>query len=135
MDPEVVTKFKYCLSSIIASYNPQDIFNCDETGVFYRSLPDKSLACKGDSAKGGKLSKERLTVLFACSLSREKLKPFVTGHSENPRAFCRLDKEQLSVIWRSNRKAWMTSSLFNEWLGVTSPSSFYQQTQHLVSSH
>ena len=77
MDPEVVTKFKDCLSSIIASYNPQDIFNCDETGVFYRSLPDKTLACKGDSAKGGKLSKERLTVLFACSLSREKLKHFV----------------------------------------------------------
>ena len=117
VSPEVVAEFKERLSSIIADYDSHDIFNCDETGVFYRSLPDKTLACKGDSVKGGKHSKERLTILFACSLSGEKLKPLVIGHSENPRAFCGLNKEQLPVTWRSNKKAWMTTLLFNEWLG------------------
>ena len=31
-----------------------------QTGVFYRSLPDKTLACKGHSVKGGKHSKGTL---------------------------------------------------------------------------
>ena len=72
VDPKVVAEFKERPSSIIGNYNLDDIFNCDETGVFYRSLPDKTLVYKGDSANG-KHSKERLTVLFACSKSGEKL--------------------------------------------------------------
>ena len=113
---QVVSEYKDRLPSIIGNYDPQDIFNCDEAGVFYRSLPDKTLACKGHSVKGGKHSKERLTILFACSFTGEKLKPLVIGHSQNPRAFCGFDKEQLPVMWRSSEKAWMTGSLFTEWL-------------------
>jgi hypothetical protein len=35
-------------------------FNADETGLFYRQMPRKSLIQKGEKCKGGKLSKERL---------------------------------------------------------------------------
>lgn len=111
VDPEVVAEFKDHLSSIIGEYSLDNIFNCDETGVFYRSLPDKTLACKGDSVKGGKHAKERLTVLLACSLSGEKLKPLVIGHSENPRAFRGLYKDQLPVMWRSNKKAYRVTTV------------------------
>ena len=54
--------------------------------------------------------------MFTCSLTGEKLKPLVIGHSENPRAFRGFDKEQLPVMWRSSKKAWMTGPLFTEWL-------------------
>jgi len=63
------------------------MFNCDETGLFYRAMPDKSLAQKRDAVKGGKLVKERLTVLFCCSASGEKLEPLVIGKARKPHVF------------------------------------------------
>jgi hypothetical protein len=48
----------------LPDYKPQDIFNCDETGLFFRALPDKTLAQKKSACKGGKIAKERLIVLL-----------------------------------------------------------------------
>ena len=75
------------LDSVCKGYRLQDIFNADETGLFYRALPTKSMSVKGEEAKGGKKSKERITVLLACSAEGEKLMPFVIDHSANPRCF------------------------------------------------
>lgn len=44
------------------------------------------------------------------------MKPVLIYHSENPRAFKTCDKSKLPVVWRSNKKGWMTSKIFNEWL-------------------
>jgi len=55
----------------VAYSNETDMFNYDETGLFYHAMPDKTLAQKGDAVKGGKLVKERLTVLICCSASGE----------------------------------------------------------------
>ena len=41
MDTAVVTDWNEKLPSIIEGYAPRDIFNMNETGVFYRQLPDK----------------------------------------------------------------------------------------------
>ena len=46
----------------------------------------------------------------------EKLKPLVIGRSENPRAFKNMNKCKLPATYRWNKKAWMTSSLFEEYL-------------------
>ena len=45
----------------------QDIWNMDETGCFYCTLPDKSLSEKAKKCKGGKRSKEWLTVALFVS--------------------------------------------------------------------
>ncbi len=89
------------------SYHLRDIFNADETGLFYRDL---SMTIKGETVKGGKKSKERITALLACSAEGEKLVPLVIGHSVNPRCFKGL--ASLPVSYSSNKKAWMTSELF-----------------------
>ena len=52
-----------------------------------RALPSRSLAVKGEEAKGGNKSKKQITVLLACSAIGEKLTPFVIGHSANPCCF------------------------------------------------
>ena len=52
--------WKERLGSIISGYAMQDIWNMDETGCFYRALPDKSLSEKAKKCKGGKKSKEWL---------------------------------------------------------------------------
>ena len=87
VDELVVNDYKSRIPSIISRKNEIEVFNCDETGLFYQAMPDKTFAEKGDAVKGGKMAKERLTVLFCCSASREKLKPLVIGKAQKPRAF------------------------------------------------
>ena len=116
VDLDVVEDFKKRLPDLISPFKPEDVFNCDETGLFYRALPDKTLERKRQDVKGGKLCKERLTVLLACSSVGEKLKPLIIGKSAKPRALKGVDTNQLGVSWRSNSKAWMNSKVFSDWL-------------------
>lgn len=50
----------------------QFVFNCNETGLFLRALPDKCFALKGSKYKRGRLAKDRFTVVVACSMTCEK---------------------------------------------------------------
>ena len=68
---------------------------------------------------GHKPMKDRLTLLLCANASGDfKVKPLLVYHSENPRAFkkYKMQKSQLSVMWRSNSKAWVTRILFVEWI-------------------
>nr|XP_002735421.1 PREDICTED: tigger transposable element-derived protein 6-like [Saccoglossus kowalevskii] len=116
VDLEVVEDFKQRIGELCEGYRPEDIFNTDETGVYFRALPDRTLGTKSDDCKGGKVSKERLTALFTCSMTGEKIKPFVIGKAAKPRCFKNIDPKTLPVYWNSNKKAWMTSALFEEYL-------------------
>ena len=96
-------------------YRLEEIFNADETGLFFRALPSRSLTVKGDDCRGGKKSKDRISVLLACSAVGEKLTPFVIGHSARPRCFKGLASTLcLPVTYFSNKKAWMTGDLFQK---------------------
>lgn len=98
-----------------AKFRDEDIFNADETGLFYRLTPDKTLKFKGEKCTGGKLSKERITVMVAANMSGTvKKKLLVIGKSQNPRCF--KNERHLPVDYESNRKAWMTSDIFTKWI-------------------
>ena len=43
-------------------------------------------------------------------------KPLVIGKAAKPRCFRNMDIRKLPVEWRSNKKAWMTSQIMEEWL-------------------
>ena len=115
-DEQVVSDWTKKLESLTAGYDPKNIFNCDETGLFYRALPTKTFALRGERCAGGKVSKDRLTVLLCGSMTGELEKPLVIGKSKKPRCFKNLKPESLPVIWRSSKKAWMTSAIMEEWL-------------------
>lgn len=115
VDMDVVNDFKKKLPDIVKNYATTEIFNADETGLFYRALPDKTLSKKGDECKGGKLAKERITVMLCCSASGEKLKPLVIGKANHPRCFRNLNPKSLPVTWKANKKAWMTNAIFIDW--------------------
>lgn len=102
------------MPSIIDGYEPENIANGDETGLFFRALPNKSLCLKGEKCSGGKLCKERLTVFLCGFMSGEMEKPLVIGKAA--RCFKNMDLQKLPVEWRSNRKSWMTSQIMEEWL-------------------
>ena len=64
VDPAVVDDWSRRLKSICTGYRLEDIYNADETGLFYRDLPSHLMVVKGDEAKGGKKSKDRISVLL-----------------------------------------------------------------------
>ena len=109
-------QWKSTLRELMDGYEHKDIFNVDETGYFYRSLPDRTLATKRDECKGGKLAKDRVTVVLTCSMTGEKLKPLIIGKSARPRCIRAGDIERLRCHYKSSPKAWMTRSLFREYL-------------------
>ncbi|XP_054709229.1 tigger transposable element-derived protein 4-like [Uloborus diversus] len=103
------------LKPVLKEYQPKDVFNCDEMGLFFKCLPDKTLTFKGDKCFGGKRSKDRITVLVTSNMTgEEKLKLLVIGKSKNPRCFKGI--KSLEVNYQNSRKAWMTGEIFEKWL-------------------
>jgi hypothetical protein len=67
VDKDTVEDWKTCLPQILEHYNPADGYNCDETGLFLKLMPDKSLVVDKNDFKGGKKSRERYTVLLCAN--------------------------------------------------------------------
>jgi len=85
-------------------YPKEDVFNMDETGLFYRLTTDKTLSFKGEKCSGGKLSKERLSVALCANMSgTEKMEPIVIGKYEKPRCFKNVTN--LPCVYKFNKKA------------------------------
>ncbi|XP_025425060.1 tigger transposable element-derived protein 4-like [Sipha flava] len=87
----------------------------DETALFFKCLPDKTFTFKEEKCHGGKHSKDRLTILLAVNMDgSEKLTPLLIGKAAKPRCFNGI--RSFPITYCSNKKAWMTTELFNEWL-------------------
>jgi hypothetical protein len=62
---------------IIAEYSPEDIYNADETGNFFRVMPEHTYLFKDEDEF--KSSKERETVLCCANMKGEKRDLLVNG--------------------------------------------------------
>jgi hypothetical protein len=103
------------LQGELVKWPKQNIFNCDETALFYRMLPTETLGSGGD--KGTKADKSRVTVLFCVNADgSEKLKPLIIGKYKNPRALNKINRSNLSCQYTNSPKAWMNGTLFSSWL-------------------
>lgn len=101
--------------ALCEGYTPEEIFNADETGLFYNLTPDKTLKFKGEECKGGKLSKTRITVMVAANMTGScKRKLLVIGKAKKPRCFKNI--QSLPVSYENNTRSWMTSQIFEKWL-------------------
>jgi hypothetical protein len=93
----------------------ENVYNFDETALFYRLEPDSTLTTKRIS--GRKKDKERITVAFCANATgTHKLKPFIIGKYANPRCFKNVNIQNIGITYKNNRKAWMTAVIFREWL-------------------
>ena len=70
---EIVTSWQERLPNILSGYFPENIFNKDETGQFFRALPNRSLAEVSKQCTGGKKSKERVTCTFLWAVEKNRL--------------------------------------------------------------
>ncbi|KAI7976189.1 hypothetical protein EIK77_010662 [Talaromyces pinophilus] len=105
------------IRQILRTFASQDIFSCDETGLFWKMMPERNLATS--VIPGRRSEQARISALFCCnSDGSERLPPLFIGTSERPGAFAKanVNIENLGCLWRSNKQAWMTSEIFKEWL-------------------
>jgi hypothetical protein len=105
------------IRQVISKYSPKDIFNCDETGLYWRMIPDQSLTTR--SIPGKRKDKARITLYFCTnSDASERLPIWIIGTAKKPRVFqaAGVNIENLGCCWRSNKKAWITGKIFKEWL-------------------
>ena len=96
-------------------YAPDNVFNADETALFYKMTPNHTLALKGEKCIGGKKSKERITAMLCCNATgTEKLPPLIIGKYGRPRCFKGV--QSLPCEYNHNQRAWMTGEIFHGWL-------------------
>ena len=118
-DDKAASSFPDALAEIIreGGYSAEQVFNVDETGLFWKRMPNRTYIAKEEkSAPGHKAGKERLTLLLGGNAAGDcKLKPMLVYQAANPRALKGVWKGQLPVIWKSNKKAWVTLVLFEDW--------------------
>ena len=112
---ETVENWHERLKFILAGYKAEDIWNEDETGCFYRALPEKKKECRG-----GKKSKDRITVAFFANSAGGKEAPIVIGKHAKPRCFKGLNniKQPAGIPYYSNQKAWMNTDIMNNVLST-----------------
>ncbi|GFV21579.1 tigger transposable element-derived protein 1 [Trichonephila clavipes] len=98
-------------------YSADQVFNADETGLYWKKLPNRTYIAKDEkTASGHKASKDRLTLLLCSNASGDRmLKPLLINKSLRSRALKGKDLKQLPVHWMANPKAWMTTAIFTEW--------------------
>jgi hypothetical protein len=126
---KTIDEWKSKLASICDRYSERDIFNLDETRLFFRLLPSKTLSEKGEACTGGKVLKDRLTIFLCTSMQGEKLKPFVIGKYKKTRCFKNIQNENLPTLWRWNKKAWINTAVFEEWI-LNLNASLAKKTKH-----
>lgn len=107
-----VEKFKQTVEEM--DLGPDQIYNADESGLFWRLLPKKTFVHRAEaSAPGRKLAKDRITFMPCANASgNHKLELLVIGKSKHPRAFKNVN---LPVLYRNQTKGWMTKIIFTEW--------------------
>lgn len=96
---------------------PDQIFNVDETCLYFKRLPLGKFASQEKRRSSGfNALKDRFSLLFCTNASGDfKCKPFLIYNSENPRGLKKVNKSTLPIHWRSNKMSWITPSLFEDW--------------------
>ena len=84
---ETMESWNELAREITTGWNAHDVWNMDETGCFWRGLPEKTLHAKGRRCTGGKKAKQRLTWAFFVNAEGEKEDPVVIGTSVSSRCF------------------------------------------------
>ena len=118
-DAKMAAEYPETFKTIIeeGGYLPCQIWNVDETGLYWKKLPSRTYISREEkSASGHKPAKDRLTLLLGGNASGDcKLKPMLVYKFLNPRALTGVIKASLPVIWRQNDSAWVTIKLFENW--------------------
>ncbi|XP_013360806.1 PREDICTED: tigger transposable element-derived protein 1-like isoform X2 [Chinchilla lanigera] len=97
-------------------YKPEQVFNMDETSLFWKWMPSCTFIMKDEAkALGFKAAKDRVTLIMCGNAAGFMIKPGLIYKSKNPRALKNKNKNVLPVYWMYNPKAWTTKLLTADW--------------------
>lgn len=106
------------MRELLKDVDPNDIYNCDETGLFYRM--DTNSTLDTEECSGRKQPKDRMTILLTCNATgTDKRKPLIIWKYKRPRCFGKAGSgfdPNIYCDWYFNKKAWMTGVIFKEWI-------------------
>lgn len=93
--------------------------------LWFRNLTIQTLSAPPDCGlamhqlSGKKKEKFCITIGLACNADgTEKLEPIFIGKSSKPQCFKKYTPEQCGFYYHNNKKAWMTSSIFEEYVFI-----------------
>ncbi|XP_066977814.1 tigger transposable element-derived protein 1-like [Macrobrachium rosenbergii] len=82
-------------------YKPEQVFNMDETGLFWKRMPSRTFLFKEEAkASGFKAFKDHVTLVMCGNAAGFLLKPGLIYKSKNPRALKNKNKNLLPVYWQ-----------------------------------
>jgi hypothetical protein len=115
LDMEAVGATLPDICAVVDAYAKKDVFNMDETGLYWRLQADNSLATH--QLEGRKINKERITLVICVnSDNSEKIPLMIIGKHLNPHCFKGINRDTLGARYHANAKAWMTQNIFRLWL-------------------
>ena len=118
-DTSAAEEFKAFFHEFVEEYRLtlHQIFNCDETGLYWRLLPNKTLADASEKcAKNFKSPKDRVTLMATANVSGDFKLPLVFIHKScRPRCFSGVNMSALPVHYYSQKSGWMDRVIFTDW--------------------
>ena len=115
---ELETWKETVLLPTLAGYASHDIYNGDETALFYKSLPHRTYCLDGEKPAGFAKCKDRLTLLLITNMDgSDHRKLSVIGKAKNPRCLKKKYKMQvkdMAVNWYASKNAWMTGEIHHQ---------------------
>lgn len=96
----------------VRRYHPADVYNMDETALYYKAVPRTSVCLR--LAPALKQNKSRVTMVVAANADgSDKLPLLILGKSEKPRW---LAKKRCGVDYVGTTKGWMTAATYQAWI-------------------
>ena len=84
------------MPEILLQYDEENIFNADETGLFYRAILDGTLCFKNETLSGSKKAMDRITVLVCSNMAGTEKKKLLEIHVQNKLKY---DTGRTGCVW------------------------------------
>ena len=110
-----------CGEPILQQYQPNDIYNADDTCFYYKRPHNCTYTFDGERVCGSKHynSKDKLSLMLCTNMTRtDKVSSLVIGKVKYPSALKKkgVTLQQLKVDYYQSTKGWMTLAIFGVWL-------------------
>ena len=102
MSGATVESWKERISKLLQEYVSENMWNLNETGCFWRALPDHGFGKKGSQCKGEKKAKKRVTVALIANATGGKEAAIIVRKSAKPRCFKGIHPTRLPVQCTAN---------------------------------
>ena len=100
--------FKSKLPDLLKYYDPKNILNGDEVGLYHLQSARKTLLFKGDDPAGTKIDKRRMTMYLVAEMDGHLEEMMIINTALKPRAFKKINYDfkrlRNCIQWRANKK-------------------------------